>query len=490
MSEPVQHPPEQPSSLLGDYHPDPAIALLADWLGDPVAAADFPETRIRFRNDRAAATVGLAGLDDAAWAAHFGRFQSLPGNLPQPLALRYHGHQFRVYNPEIGDGRGFLFAQMRGQDGRLMDLGTKGSGQTPHSRSGDGRLTLKGAVREILATEMLEALGVNTSKTLSVVETGEKLWRGDEPSPTRSAVMVRLSHSHIRIGTFQRLLALELPDEMAQLVDYCLTQFPGPPPPADAPPDAPARDEPAVCLMHHVVERMADLAASYMVAGFVHGVLNTDNMNVTGESFDYGPWRWLPTWDPGFTAAYFDHAGLYAFGRQPEALHWNCGQLAVALRLLADSAPLIAALERFGPLYMQAVARRWCWRLGVTPQGLETDTGLVAACEAQLRDGGAHPDAFFFAHRKDAGRAPAPSDSAVAELLADYQPAGPPHAYWSDPAPQSLLTDEVEAIWAAIAEGDDWGPFHAKVAALRRMGAAHGAPPVPAGHTHGRDDVG
>ena len=172
--------------MSGNYQPDPAIASLASWLGDPVAPADFPETRLRWRNDRAAASVGLADLDDAAWAAHFGRFQPLPGNLPQPLALRYHGHQFRNYNPEIGDGRGFLFAQLRDGAGRLLDLGTKGSGTTPHSRSGDGRLTLKGAVREILATEMLEALGVNTSKTLSVIETGEPLWRGDEPSPSLS----------------------------------------------------------------------------------------------------------------------------------------------------------------------------------------------------------------------------------------------------------------------------------------------------------------
>jgi uncharacterized protein YdiU (UPF0061 family) len=355
-----------------------------------------------------------------------------------------------------------------------MDLGTKGSGQTPWSRSGDGRLTLKGAVREILATEMLEALGVNTSKTFSVIETGERLWRGDEPSPTRSAVLVRLSHSHIRFGTFQRLLALGQPEEMAALVDYCLTHFPGPPPPEDAP----GREEPAVRLMHHVTERMADLAASYMVAGFVHGVLNTDNMNITGESFDYGPWRWLPTWDPGFTAAYFDHAGLYAFGRQPEALHWNCGQLAVALRQLADSAPLIAALERFGPLYMAAVARRWCWRLGVASRGLEADTQLVAACEAALRESGEQPDAFFFQHR--AGRGDA--EGALAEALAAYTPLPSDHPYWSDPAPQSLLIEEVEAIWAAIDTADNWAPLHAKVAALRRMGEAHGPAPEPAGH--------
>ncbi len=469
MNAAVQHP-----DWAGSYHPDPVIGELAGWLGDPVAPADFPETRIRFRNDRAAASVGLAGLDDAAWTAHFGRFAPLPGNLPQPLALRYHGHQFRVYNPEIGDGRGFLFAQLRDGAGRLMDLGTKGSGPTPWSRSGDGRLTLKGAVREVLATEMLEALGVNTSKTLSVIETGEGLWRSDEPSPARSAVLVRLSHSHIRFGTFQRLLALELPDEMAQLIEYCLAHFPGPAPPEDAP----GRDQPAVQLMHHVVERMADLAASYMVAGFVHGVLNTDNMNVTGESFDYGPWRWLPEWDPGFTAAYFDHAGLYAFGRQPEALHWNCGQLAVALRMLADSAPLIAALDRFGPLYMAATARRWCWRMGLEAQGIEKDTKLIAACEAALHESKAQPDAFFFAHRGARGAA----DGALGELLASYRPAGIQHEYWADPAPQSLMIDDVEAIWAAIDQSDDWAPLDAKIAALRRMGEAHGAPPVPAGH--------
>ncbi len=464
---------QHPTSAV-PYRGDPAILALADWLASPVAAADFPEARLRFRNDRAAASVGLASLEDDVWTAHFGRFVPLEANLPQPLALKYHGHQFRVYNPEIGDGRGFLFAQLRDHRGRLMDLGTKGSGTTPYSRSGDGRLTLKGAVREILATEMLEALGVNTSRTLSVIETGEQLWRNDEPSPTRSAVLVRLSHSHIRIGTFQRLLAIEDRDAMAALVDYCLTNFPGPLPPADAP----GRDEPAVILMHQVTERMADLAASYMVAGFVHGVLNTDNMNITGESFDYGPWRWLPAWDPSFTAAYFDHAGLYAFGRQPEALHWNCGQFAVALRLLADSAPLIAALERFGPLYMENVARRWCWRLGVEPRGIEEDTRLVALCEQAMREGRLQPDAFFFAHRGGRGAA----QGALAEALADYTPLPSAHAYWSDAKPQSLLIDEVEAIWAAIDQSDDWRPLYAKVEALRRMGAAHGPAPLAAGH--------
>ena len=449
----------------------PPILALADWLGDPVDPAKFPQTKLRWRNDRAAASVGLDHLSDIEWVTHFGRFEPLPGNLEHPLALRYHGHQFRVYNPEIGDGRGFLYAQLRAADGRLMDLGTKGSGQTPYSRTADGRLTLKGAVRELLATEMLEALGVDTSKTFSIIETGEELMRGDEPSPTRSAVLTRLSHGHIRIGSFQRLLALDEAGHMRELVDYCLAQFPGPPPPADAP----DRDDPAVQLLHQVVERLADLAASWMVAGFVHGVLNTDNMNVSGESFDYGPWRWLPKWEPGFTAAYFDHAGLYAFGRQPEALGWNCAQLATALRLIAPSDGLVAALERFGPLYGHHLRRRWLWRLGLEPLDEQRDAALIAACERHMRENAMQPDAFFYTHR--GGRC---AEGELGGAFADYSPSGSDHPYWNEGAPQSMLIDEVETIWSAIDERDDWAPLMEKVDALRRMGKAHGEPPTPA----------
>ena len=448
------------------YIPDPRIATIADWLADPVAAADFPQRTLRFRNDRAGATVGLDSLTDEAWIAHFGRFEPLPGNLPQPLALRYHGHQFRVYNPDIGDGRGFLFAQMRDGTGRLLDLGTKGSGRTPYSRDGDGRLTLKGAVREILATEMLEALGVNTSKTFSVIETGEQLWRGDEPSPTRSAVLVRLSHGHIRIGSFQRLSAYEDHANLAALVDYCLQTYPGPTPPEDAP----GRDEPAVVLLHQVVERLARLAAEWMTAGFVHGVLNTDNMNISGESFDYGPWRWLPKWDPAFTAAYFDHSGLYAFGRQPEALYWNCGQLAVALRQLAEAPPLVAALERFGPLYQSALAERFLWRLGLVSQGEEADTALIGEAERHMRESAASPDAFFHRHRH--GRnAP---DGPFGDALRGFAAAGDDHPLWAEETPPSLVIERVETIWSAIATRDDWQPLTAEIAAIRRLGEALG----------------
>jgi uncharacterized protein YdiU (UPF0061 family) len=186
---------------------------------DPVEPAKFPELTLRYRNQRAAASVGLDTLSDAQWLDHFGRFVPIPGSFEQPLALRYHGHQFQHYNPELGDGRGFLFAQLHDDRGRLLDLGTKGTGRTPWSRTADGRLTLKGGVREVLATSMLEALGVDTSKSLSLIETGEELERHDEPSPTRGSVLVRLSHSHVRIGTFQRLAYFHDTDNLSRLLE-------------------------------------------------------------------------------------------------------------------------------------------------------------------------------------------------------------------------------------------------------------------------------
>jgi uncharacterized protein YdiU (UPF0061 family) len=229
--------------------------------------------------------------------------------------------------------------------------------------------------------------------------------------------------------------------------------------------------------MHQAVERLADLAAAYMVAGFVHGVLNSDNMNVTGESFDYGPWRWLPRWDPAFTAAYFDQTGLYSFGRQPEAIRWNLGQLAISLRRLAEAEPLVAALETFPEHYHAAMSRRFTWRLGVESRGREADFRVIEASEKTMREQQIGPDAFFFLHR--GGRH---ADGALAEALDGYAPHSGDHPYWSGDAPQSMLIEEVETIWEAIAERDDWQPLEDKIALVRRMGEALGEPPAPAGH--------
>jgi len=445
--------------------PDPKILTLGPEFYDPAEPARFPQCVPRFVNQRWAERVGLE-LDDDAWARHFCRFDPLPGNLTQPLALRYHGHQFRVYNPDIGDGRGFTFAQLRDEKGRLLDLGTKGSGQTPYSRHADGRLTLKGGVREILATEMLEALGVNTSKSFALFETGEALDRGDEPSPTRSSVLTRLSRGHIRIGTSQRLAFFGEVDNLKKLTCYCLEQLYAEQPSADD-------QENALRLFDLVSDATAGLAASYLAAGFVHGVLNSDNINITGESFDYGPWRFTPYWDPDFTAAYFDHYGLYSFGRQPEAIHWDLAQFAGALSLVAEAPPLSEMLGGWSGRFEEALTRSMLRRLCVT--GGENDRELASALIRALATRAQPIDRIFFDWRggHDPGAELYPSDAfrELAKLLEGRQ-RPKSHPYWSTTEPCSMHIEEVEAIWSSIAEHDDWQPFDNKVKAIRTMGDA------------------
>ena len=453
------------------FRPARDILTLGAEFYDAVEPADFPETLLRFANQRWAERIGLGGLDQVGWVRHFGRFEPLAGSLERPLALRYHGHQFRHYNPDLGDGRGFLFAQLRDDQGRLLDLGTKGSGQTPWSRRGDGRLTLKGGVREVLATEMLEALGVNTSKSFALVETGEQLMRGDEPSPTRSAVLTRLSHGHIRIGSFQRLAYLGDEAGIAALTRYCLANLYDEPPSDDDGANA-AR------LLDRVITATAALAASTIAAGFVHGVLNSDNINVTGESFDYGPWRFAAEWDEGFTAAYFDEHGLYAFGRQPEAIQWDVAQLGGCLALVGDGEALAARLAAWGEAFQPMLVDRLRARLAVAALDPASDRALVSALLVALRSRTVGIDRLMFDWR--GGRVPAgaayadPAFDGLRTALAGRERALT-HAYWSDPAPCAMLIDEVEAIWAAIDRHDDWAPFNAKLAAIRRMGDAMAA---------------
>ena len=465
------------------YRPDPKFPELGPEFSDPVAAADFPETDLRYRNDRAAATVGLERLTDGEWIAHFGRFEPLPNNIDPPLAQRYHGHQFRVYNPELGDGRGFLFAQLREADtNRLLDLGTKGSGETPWSRKGDGRLTLKGGVREVLATAMLEALGVPTSRSFSLIETGEALERTDEPSPTRAAVLVRLSYSHIRFGTFQRHAFFEKTERIAALIDHVVANY--------YPRLAGVNDK-ATALLTEVVKRSARLTARWMTAGFVHGVLNTDNMSITGESFDYGPYRFLPRNDPNFTAAYFDSAGIYAFGRQPEAVFWNLQQLAGCLSLVSGTDSLVESLNGFGVTYRRELIAAMLDRLGLQPRGDEPDSTFVQAVFRAIAAGGdpLRWEPFFFDwFCKDEARALSGPRRGLygtsgfdefRALLAEYEPdrAGRlGHPYFTHSEPEELLYDEIEALWAAIDEADDWAPFQAKLAAIDAARRAWGLP--------------
>ena len=463
-----------------DYTAEQAFLTLGQGFGDAVEAADFPKTILRYRNDKAATSVGLSELTDQEWLKHFGRFEPLPGNFMEPIAQRYHGHQFRNYNPNIGDGRGFLFAQMRDTQNRLLDLGTKGSGRTPYSRDGDGRLTLKGGVREIMATEMLEALGANTSKTLSIIETGESLHRGDEPSPTRSAVMVRLNHGHIRIGTFQRHAYHNDTERLERLVDYCLKYYYG------IESKNSAQDK-ALQLLGLVSERVAIQAAELMAAGFVHGVLNTDNINISGEIFDFGPWRFLPTMDLSFTAAYFDQTGLYAFGSQPDALHWNIYQLGGALVDLADEQALKEVLSAFPGLYLDAIRCTLLKRLGVKPKGNETDDLLLERINNFMVQENFPYERFFFdwyggsASLVRAGKSPEAARynkeafKDMKEALSRYEPLNAKALetdYFTGTYPCTMLIEEVEALWANIAEHDDWKPLNKKIDAVRHMGQA------------------
>ena len=464
------------------YRPRTDHARLGDGFFDPVEPARFPQHTLRYRNQRAAASVGLDHLTDAQWLDHFGRFVPLPGSYDKPLALRYHGHQFQVYNPDLGDGRGFLFAQLEDDRGRLLDLGTKGSGRTPWSRGAAGRLTLKGGVREVLATSMLEALGVDTSKSFSLIETGEELERGDEPSPTRSSVLVRLSHSHIRIGTFQRLSYMKDEERLRTLLDYSVeTYFPGLSPAGDN-----AR---AAKFLGAVAESVAATGARWIAAGFVHGVLNTDNINITGESFDYGPWRFLPHYDPGFTAAYFDESGLYAFGRQPDVVAWNLTRLAECLLPLGEQAELEVALNRFWPAFQQAIWAAVLDRLALQSLANEADGEFVAKLFEVLHETRAPFEQFFFDWRggrlstERAARSPSASHYAsdafapLREMLVSREPASHhnlDHPYFARTTPRSMLIEEMEAIWAPIAERDDWTLFEQTLREIDEMREAYG----------------
>jgi uncharacterized protein YdiU (UPF0061 family) len=276
-------------------------------------------------------------------------------------------------------------------------------------------------------------------------------------------VLTRLSLGHIRIGTFQRLAFFGEEENIRKLTRYCLAILYG---------EQPAQDdaENALCLFDLVSQATAALAASYLAAGFVHGVLNSDNINITGESFDYGPWRFTPEWDPDFTAAYFDHYGLYSFARQPEAIHWDLAQFAGCMSLVADAPPLSDMLGLWGDRFETALVEAMCGRLGVA-----SDPGVAAALIKALATRERPIDRIFFDWRggRDPGAETYPTEP-FRELAHALEGRERPqsHPYWSDPEPCSMHIDEVEAIWSAIAEHDNWKPFEDKVTAVRRMGEA------------------
>jgi uncharacterized protein YdiU (UPF0061 family) len=458
-----------------DYQP--ILEQLGGDYFDEVTAAKFPAHLLRFRND---SLLPLLGLDSHAIKDHhfieaFGKFQGI-----RPfLALCYHGYQFGEYNPYLGDGRGFLYGQVRGIDEQLYDFGTKGSGTTPYSRNGDGRLTLKGGVREVLAAEALHRLGVQTSRCLSLVETGEALWRGDEPSPTRSSVMIRVSRSHIRFGTFERLHYIQRPDLVQKLLDHVIEHYY---------PDIARSEERYGEFYAALVKRVAQLAAQWMAAGFCHGVLNTDNMSITGESFDYGPYAFIPTYDLRFTAAYFDYGGRYSYGNQPWICRLNLEMLQVPLAMVISPADLEAGIAQFAEHYDRHYRQLMFRKLGLDRESSPEANDFLHKTLQILEETNLGYHAFFAdlagqfnqGWREDSSTILEKSELPKADWetwrklyhkllnqlpIEEMETVGDRLHYHN---PQTaLLRPVIESVWEPIVYEDNWQPFYELVQQLQ-----------------------
>jgi uncharacterized protein YdiU (UPF0061 family) len=269
------------------------------------------------------------GLDAAKLSSPEG-VAILAGNavpkLGEPLAMAYAGHQFGSFVPQLGDGRAILLGEVVDLNGVRRDIQLKGSGPTPFSRNGDGRAALGPVLREYIMSEAMHGLGIPTTRSLAVVTTGETVRR---ETPLPGAVLTRVACSHIRVGTFQFFAARADVDALRQLADYVIARHC---------PEAAGSTSPYRQLLDFVIARQAELIAQWLLVGFIHGVMNTDNMSIAGETIDYGPCAFIDTYDPAAVYSSIDSFGRYAYGNQPSIAQWNLARLAEALLpLLAES---------------------------------------------------------------------------------------------------------------------------------------------------------
>ncbi len=283
----------------------------------------------------------------------------IPGGA-DPIATVYAGHQFGGWNPQLGDGRAILLGEMIAADGVRYDIQLKGSGRTPYSRGGDGRAPLGPVLREYIISEAMAVLGVPTTRALAAATTGDEVMRnGREPG----AVLTRVAQSHIRIGTFQYFAAKKDYNAVKILVDHVIQRHY---------PEAEQADNPVRAMLDGVVIRQASLLAQWQLLGFIHGVMNTDNMLLSGETIDYGPCAFMDEFDPGMVFSSIDHGGRYAYRNQPPIAHWNLSMLAQALLPLLDGdqekarASGQAAIDAFPDLYMAAYQNGMRKKLGLT----------------------------------------------------------------------------------------------------------------------------
>ena len=346
-----------------------------------VAPAPARDPRLVVFNSRLAEELGFdPGALEREGATLFSGNQT-PDDA-DPIAQAYAGHQFGGFVPQLGDGRAILLGERVGRDGVRRDIQLKGSGRTPFSRNGDGRAALGPMLREYLISEAMHALGIPTTRSLAVVTTGEQVAREDL---LPGAVLTRVAASHIRVGTFEYFAARNDREAVSELLDYVVTRHY---------PEARGAAVPALAVLEAVAQRQAALMADWLSVGFIHGVMNTDNMAVSGETIDYGPCAFMDHYDANTVFSSIDHAGRYAYGNQPAIAQWNVARFAETLLPLIDSdnAKAIelatAVVKGFMPDFDARLLLRMRRKIGLATER-EGDVELISTLFSTMQSGNA-----------------------------------------------------------------------------------------------------
>ncbi len=423
---------------------DNSYARLPDRLFTRLDPTPVAEPRLIAFNDALAAELGIAKPSEETLANIFSGNEIPDG--AEPLAQLYAGHQFGHWNPQLGDGRAILLGEVAGRDIQL-----KGSGRTPYSRMGDGRAWLGPVLREYVVSEAMHALGIPTTRALAAVTTGEPVYREAE---LPGAILTRVAASHIRVGTFQILAAREDIEGLQALTDHAIARHY---PDADGPHG----------LLAAVVQAQAELIAAWMSVGFIHGVMNTDNCAISGETIDYGPCAFMDDYHPQTVFSSIDQMGRYAYANQPQIAVWNLAQFATALLpLMPDQEAAIedftALVNGFAEHYQAAWLRRFAAKIGIAdPQPEDSELiGRLLSWMVETR-------ADFTNTFRDLERADLPEDwrkDWKTRLSLEPDPA----ATMAVANPAIIPRNHrIEAMIAAALEGD-FAPFHTLNKALSK----------------------
>ena len=295
--------------------------------------------------------LDLSEVKKNKFLEYFSGNRLLPNS--KPLAMAYSGHQFGSYNPRLGDGRGLLLGEVKDPNNNILDIHLKGCGPTRFSRGFDGRATLRASIREYLGGEAIHGLGIPTTRSLAVIGTGELVHR-EIPEP--GAILVRLSDSHVRFGSFQLLHFTNKPEKVTELLNYIIDRHY---------PSIQSDANKYKLLLRHVVKRTAKLIALWQANGFIHGVMNTDNMTITGTTFDYGPFGFMDHFNPNFTPNHSDPNGRYAYGKQPEIGYWNLSKFSETIGHLVDSQFIAEELANYQQIYNDYYRKLMGQKLGL-----------------------------------------------------------------------------------------------------------------------------